>query len=106
MTGRERALLASLVGVVGLVGGFVGWRQYVGALAGERCADSYSCRGFLLGGVECVDTGEPGSPYCTRYCDTDADCVGGWACLGANPTVLAVETSAIDHVCVRPGSTP
>ena len=24
---------------------------------GEPCQDSYSCRGFLLGGAECVDVG-------------------------------------------------
>ncbi len=104
MTRRERGFLATLVAVVAAVGGFVGYRQFAGALAGERCADSYSCRGFLLGGVECVDTGEPDSPYCTRYCDTDVDCTGAWTCLGANPTVLAVETTAIDHVCVRSGT--
>ncbi len=102
MTVRERRLLGLLLTVVLLIGSFIGYRQFEGAAEGERCADSYSCRGFLLGGVECVDTGEPDSPYCTRYCDRDDDCSAGWKCLGANPTVLAVETNTIDEVCVRP----
>ena len=95
------ALLAVLV--IGLAA-----NQLLGNEMGERCTDSYSCRGFLLSGVECVEV--DGRGYCTIYCDGDADCPEGWSCEGANPTVLTVETSAIDEVCMRrerePDATP
>lgn len=100
MTRRERGLLATLVAVVAVVAAFLGYRQFAGAEAGEPCADSYSCRGFLLSGVECVDTGD--ARYCTRYCDRDAECAPGWKCLAATPTALGIETSVLDSVCVRP----
>ena len=80
-----------LCGVVGLI-------QVIGNEFGETCADSYSCKGFLLGGAECVELDS--NSYCTVYCDTDSECPEGWACRGANPTVLRVETSAVDEVCV------
>lgn len=65
---------------------------------GAPCADSYSCKGFLLGGAECVVV--EGESYCTEYCDSDADCPSGSSCQGATPTVLTVETTATDEVCV------
>jgi len=73
--------------------------QIFGAKIGAPCADSYGCRGFLVGGAECVDVGR--GSYCTRYCRADAECPRGWACLDANPTVLTVETRAVGKVCVR-----
>ena len=89
-------LAATIAAVVLLVAAI----NIFGGPVGAPCADSYSCSGFLIGGAECVDTGS--GAYCTVYCDVDADCPAGWSCLGANPTVLAVETSATDEVCVRP----
>ena len=65
---------------------------------GAPCADSYSCKGFLLGGAECVVVDS--QSYCTKYCDSDADCPSGSACLAATPTVLTLETSVTDEVCV------
>ena len=98
------ALLAVLAVTVVLAVGTVATIQVVGGGPGAPCVDSYSCRGFLIGGAECVVVDE--DAYCTVYCDTDADCPPGWSCQGANPTVLAVETSAIDEVCFRPEPSP
>lgn len=77
----------------------VGAIQILGGEVGAPCADSYSCAGFLIGGAECVAIDD--RAYCTRYCDTDADCPDGWRCESAHPTVLAVETTALDEVCMR-----
>ena len=80
----------------------ISWRVrvFVGAPLGAPCADSYSCQGFLIGGAECVD--DEGDHYCSRYCDSDADCSSGWRCGDANPTVMAIETTLVDQVCMRP----
>ncbi len=65
---------------------------------GTPCVDSYSCRGFLIGGAECVETDE--ARYCTIYCAQQSDCPTGWDCLSAHPTVATVETDYLDEVCV------
>ena len=96
----RRWLLYALAAVVALDLLVVGVIQLTGGDIGAPCADSYSCRGFLVGGAECVAVDR--GAYCTRYCDTDDQCPDGWACLGANPTVLTVETRTVDEVCVRP----
>jgi hypothetical protein len=88
-----------LTAVFGLAMLGVGAIQIWGRRMGQPCADSYSCRGFLIGGAECVDVG-PAS-YCTVYCRTDERCPKGWHCLPANPTVLTARTSYLDKVCVR-----
>ena len=88
-----------LAAVVALVVTGIGVIQIVGGEIGAPCPDSYACRGFLIGGAECVDV--DGAAYCTWYCDTDARCPSGWRGLGANPTVLTVETRAVGKVCVR-----
>jgi hypothetical protein len=96
----RRGFIFAFAGVIGLlVLGLVA-NQLFGNKMGESCADSYSCRGFLVGGVECLDIGEVS--YCTIYCDRDDDCPAEWTCEGANPTVLAIETTSVDEVCVRP----
>ena len=74
--------------------------QFVGNGPGEPCRDSYSCAGFFIGGAECVQTGT--SQYCTRYCETDADCAPTWSCGDAHPTVLTIETTYVDKVCIKP----
>ncbi len=99
ITSRERNLLRLLASVAALVVIGIAAIQLLGGTIGAPCADSYSCRGFLVGGAECVDVGR--GSYCTRYCTADTQCPAGWACLGANPTVLTVETRAIGKVCVR-----
>ncbi len=76
----------------------IGAIQIFGNDMGEPCADSYSCKGFLLGGAECVDI--DGDSFCTRYCDSNDDCPDGWSCRGATPTVLTVKTSTTDEVCM------
>lgn len=97
---RTRLLLLVLAAVVGLVVvAGVGVIQIVGREIGSPCPDSYACRGFLIGGAECVDV--DGASYCTRRCRQDAECRSGWRCLGAHPTVLTVETRAVGKVCVR-----
>lgn len=83
-----------------LVVGIVGLIQVTGGEIGAPCRDSYSCKGFLIGGAECVAV--EGGAYCTVYCDVDAECPKGWRCLSANPTALGIETTALDEVCVRP----
>ena len=92
-------MLGVLGAVIALVSCALLWIRLFGAETGAPCADSYSCRGFLFGGSECVDV--EGSSYCTLYCDSDARCPRGWRCLGANPTVLTVKTSVTDRVCVK-----
>jgi hypothetical protein len=99
MTHRERKLLHLLVAVAALAAIAVGSIQIFGGRIGDRCADSYSCRGFLVGGAECVSV--DGAAYCTVYCRADAGCPPGWRCLAAHPTVLTVETSASGKVCIR-----
>ena len=99
ITHRERTLLGLLASVAALVVIGIVAIQIFGARVGAPCADSYSCRGFLVGGAECVDVGR--GAYCTRYCELDVECPGGWSCLGAHPTVLTIETRAIGKVCVR-----
>ena len=102
MTGRRvrpgfvQALVATVVGIAALVAAI----QVFGASAGDPCRDSYSCRGFLLSGAECVV--ESDGAYCTRYCDADADCPPGWRCRAAEPTALGIETGVLDEVCLRP----
>jgi hypothetical protein len=81
----------------------VGAIQIFGNDMGEACKDSYSCKGFLLGGAECVDI--DGNSFCTRYCDDDSDCPDGWSCRNATPTVLTVKTSTTDEVCMPTKST-
>jgi len=98
--GPRRSLLVLLAATVAFAVGVVATIQVVGGGPGAPCADSYSCRGFLIGGAECVVV--DGGTYCTVYCDADADCPDGWSCEGANPTVLLVETTAVDEVCIRP----
>lgn len=100
MTRRERRLLQILGGVIVALSALLLLIRLFGADTGAPCADSYSCRGFLIGGAECVDT--EGGRYCTRYCDSDARCPSGWRCLDATPTVLTVRTRFTDRVCVRP----
>ena len=73
--------------------------QILGAPPGGACVDSYSCQGFLIGGAECVD--DEGEHYCTRYCDSDIECPGGWRCGDAHPTALTIELRVIDQVCLR-----
>ena len=90
------ALGITVIGVIALVAAI----QIFGASAGEPCRDSYSCRGFLVSGAECVV--EPDGAYCTRYCDADADCPPAWRCRGAEPTALGIETGVLDEVCLRP----
>jgi hypothetical protein len=86
ITRRERRLLGALGAVVATIAIAVAGIQIFGAEMGAPCADSHSCRGFLVGGAECVDV-EDGA-YCTVYCRADARCPRGWRCLDANPTVL------------------
>ena len=95
----RRKLLIVLALVAGLAVLFVAGVQVTGGPMGAPCVDSYSCKGFLIGGAECVAVDE--GAYCTRYCDTDAECPEGWSCQGANPTVLTLHTTAVDEVCVR-----
>jgi hypothetical protein len=68
---------------------------------GEPCRDSYSCKGFLLSGIECVVI-EGEDAYCTQYCDTDADCPTDWRCRSATPTALGIEIRALDEICLQP----
>lgn len=97
--GPRRWLLVVLAAVILLAVAAVVAINVFGADMGEACADSYGCRGFLVGGAECLD--DEGDPYCTVYCDSDAECPDGWACVSATPTAFTVETSAVDEVCVR-----
>src|SRR5260221_4499767 len=99
MTRRERGLLGVLLVLIAVVVAGIGWIQIFGARMGQACVDSYSCRGFLIGGSECLAVA--GHSYCTLYCRTDARCPTGWHCLSANPTVLRVETRAVAKVCIR-----
>jgi hypothetical protein len=99
LTSRERRLLLVLVGVFSAAVCLVGAIQIFGGGIGAPCRDSYSCRGFLVGGAECVVDGES---YCTVYCKTDERCPRGWHCGNAHPTVLTVETQAVGKVCLRP----
>ena len=92
----------ALIAVVILVVGFVAAVQVFGNPLGGPCHDSYSCQGFLIGGAECVE--QDSARYCTRYCDTDADCPAGWRCRDAHPTVLTIETRWLDPVCIRPAA--
>lgn len=94
------AFLWALGSVVVLLVALIAAINIWGNEFGEPCADSYSCKGFLLGGAECVDVGS--EAYCTRYCDDDADCPIGTSCQSATPTVLTVESSISDEVCVLP----
>jgi len=94
----RRPFWLALAGVVFLVCVTVGAIQVFGRDFGEPCADSYSCKGFLLGGAECVEIDS--KSYCTRYCDTDSECPEQWSCRGATPTVLGVKTSTTDEVCM------
>ena len=89
----------TLIGTLVLVTVFVIGVQFFGGSMGSPCIDSFSCRGFLIAGAECLD--EPRGRYCSRYCDLEADCPVGWRCLGATPTALTIETDFIDKVCVR-----
>ena len=91
-----KALLFTVVAVVALIAAI----NIFGNDRGEPCRDSYSCKEFLLSGIECVVEGE--EAYCTQYCDTDADCPKDWRCASATPTALGIETSTLDEVCLRP----
>lgn len=99
LTRRERVLFSVLLALVVVVSAGLASIRLFGARTGERCRDSYSCRGFLFGGSECLSLGD--RSYCTLYCRTDAVCPHGWHCLGAHPTVMRVETNAVDRVCIR-----
>ena len=70
MTTRERRLAGLLLGVIAALGTGILWIRTHGGATGAPCADSYSCRGFLFGGAECVDV--EGGAYCTTYCKADA----------------------------------
>jgi hypothetical protein len=96
---RLRVLVLTLIATVVMVAAGVIVIRVTGHDIGEPCNDSYSCADFLTGG-ECLDIGV--EAYCSQYCDTDDDCPTKWTCEGANPTVLGVETSAVDEICVRP----
>ena len=78
----------------------IGLIQIIGNDIGESCRDSYSCRGFIIGGAECLR--ERGEQYCSRYCDRDDECPAGWTCEQATPTALTIETSFLDGVCFKP----
>jgi hypothetical protein len=91
--------LKLLFAIAGLAAIAISAIQIFGKRIGEPCADSYSCRGFLLAGAECL--ADDGDAYCTVYCKSDARCPSGWRCLDAHPTVLTVETRANGKVCVR-----
>jgi hypothetical protein len=96
---RERWLLRVFGVVATMAVVVVAAINVLGGPMGARCRDSYDCRGFLVGGAECVDT-ERGA-YCTRTCRKDDECPTGWRCLEANPTALTVETRAVARACVR-----
>ena len=98
MTRPRRPFVIALLGVLALLMLGLAANQMFGRPLGEACVDSYSCRGFLLRGVECLQVSE--RSYCTVYCDSDADCPDGWQCVGAHPTVLTVETVVVDEVCM------
>jgi hypothetical protein len=49
LTHRERRLLVLLGVISGLVVAYVGGIQLFGAGLGGPCADSYGCRGFIVG---------------------------------------------------------
>ena len=100
----RRVFWWALAAVVILVCSGIGANQLLGRDMGEPCVDSYSCKGFLLGGAECVQLDS--QSHCTRYCGSDADCPETWSCLGATPTVLRLETSAVDEVCVPNTESP
>ena len=100
MTKRVRILLVLLALVIAGVMALVTAIQIWGQPLGGPCADSYSCKGFLIGGAECLAEGS--TQYCTRYCEYDAQCPPRWSCGEANPTVLTIETLYWDRVCVRP----
>lgn len=78
---------------------FVGAVQVFGGAMGASCVDSYGCKGFLVGGAECLETDE--ERYCTVYCEGHDECPVGWRCLDAHPTVLTVETTLLDGVCTK-----
>jgi hypothetical protein len=50
LTLREKRLLVLLGAIFGLVVAYVGGIQLFGAELGGPCVDSYSCRGFIVGG--------------------------------------------------------
>ena len=91
-----RTLIYVVVSVVALVGVI----QVVGNDMGENCQDSYSCRGFLISGAECLD--DNGEHYCSRYCERDDDCPLQWACGEAVPTALTIKTGFLDSICLKP----
>ena len=97
---RERIGLRVLASVFAAAVALVVAIQIFGGPAGAPCGDSYACRGFLVGGTECVD--DVGGSYCSRYCKLDGDCPQHWRCDRAYPTVLAVKTNARGLICVRP----
>jgi hypothetical protein len=99
LTRRERALVRLLGAVFLIAVTFVGAIQIFGGGIGAPCRDSYSCRGFLIGGAECVV--DDGTAYCTAYCNSDDRCPPGWRCATAHPTALTIETRATGRVCVR-----
>ncbi len=100
---RLRILVLALIATVVMVAAGVIVIRATGNPFGGECVDSYSCAEFLTGG-ECLQQGD--GSYCSRYCDVDAECPNGWTCGEAYPTVLGMETSALDSICVIAGALP
>ena len=90
----------TLICIVFSVVVLVGVIQIVGNDMGENCQDSYSCRGFLISGAECLD--DNGEHYCSRYCERDDECPLQWTCGEAVPTALTIKTGFFDGICLKP----
>jgi hypothetical protein len=102
VTSRERVGLRILGVVFAAAVLLVAAINVLGGPAGAPCRDSYSCRGFLVGGVDCVE--DVGQTYCSRFCKLDGDCPTGWRCEGAHPTALGIPTNATGLICIKPAS--
>lgn len=60
-------------GVV-LIGGYFGMASTMGAEIGQPCDKEWGCKGLA---ASCLE-GE--HPFCSRACESNADCPSDWAC--------------------------
>src|SRR6185312_14053938 len=91
LTRRERSGILTIATLLFAIVLGVGMIQIFGNRVGAPCRDSYSYRGFLIGGAECIE--DIGQSYCTRRCHYDSDCPQHWHCTDAYLTAAAIPLS-------------
>lgn len=71
---RKTRLLIGIGAGALLIGGYFAMTALMGAEIGEPCDGEFGCKGL---NAVCLE-GE--SPFCSKHCESDAECPADWTC--------------------------